>query len=153
MKCFAVVFCLCLGLWSLAACSHKTDPTHPFKAVAGYEYFMQYVKPLLQTRCLACHSGSQPPAGLSLVQRSGLYAPRKYGRAYVVPGDPYASRLLTSVADGGNHPGLHHGLMLDGSEVDILYEWIEDGAYWPDNPAGFLQPQVIVMRKKGLLER
>lgn len=154
MKRLVILFGLCLGLVSLAACAHKTDPEHPFEAVAGYGYFMQYVKPVLETHCLACHRGSHPPAGLTLVQRSGLYAPRRYGRAFVVPGDPNASRLLTAVAEGGNHPGLYHGgPMLAGSEVDILYEWIEDGAYWPDNPAGFLQPRVVIPRQKGLLER
>jgi hypothetical protein len=153
MKCPAIVVCLCLGLALLAACSHKTDPTHPFEAVAGHEYFVQYVKPVFEYRCLSCHQGSEPPAGLSLVQRSGLYAPRRYGRAFVVPGDPHASRLLTAVSEGGNHPGQSLGLMITPAETDILYEWIEDGAHWPDNPAGFLQPRVYVPRKKGLLER
>lgn len=151
MKCPAVFFSLCLVL--LVACSQKRDPEHPFEAIAGYEYFMQYVKPVLETRCLACHRGSEPPAGLSLVQRSGLYARRRHGRAFVVPGDPNASRLLTSVAVGGSHPGLVQGELITGAETDILYEWIEDGAYWPDNLAGFLQPRVIVPRKKGILER
>lgn len=153
MNRLVILLCLILSLAWMAACTHKTDPEHPFEAVAGHGYFMQYVKPVLETHCLPCHQGSHPPAGLSLVQRSSLYAPRRYGRAFVVPGDPGASRLLTSVAQGGSHPGNHGGPMLSGSEVDILYEWIEDGAYWPDNPAGFLQPWVFVPRKRGLLER
>lgn len=153
MKCPVLVFCLCLSLAGLTACTQKTDPEHPYKAIAGHEYFMRYVKPILETRCLACHRGSEPPAGLTLVQRSGLYAPRRYGRAYVVPGDPDASLLLTSVAIGGHHPGMTYAPLLTEAEADVLYEWIEDGAYWPDNTAGFLQPRVIVPRKKGLLER
>ncbi|WP_395737873.1 c-type cytochrome domain-containing protein [Prosthecobacter sp.] len=153
MKCRVFVFCLCLGLALLAACSQKTDPTHPFIAIANHDYFVQYVKPVLQARCLACHRGSEPPAGLSLVQRSSLYAPRRYGRAFVVPGDPHASRLLTSVSVGGYHPGQSLGPLLTAAETDVLYEWIEDGAHWPDNPDGFLQPWVYLPRKKGLLER
>jgi hypothetical protein len=47
----------------------------------------------------------------------------------------------------------HGGSILAGSEVDILYEWIEDGAYWPDNPAGFLQPRAVIPSQNGLLER
>lgn len=140
----------CLSLAGLAACAHKTDPERPYEAVAGYGYFMQYVKPVLETHCLACHRGSHPPAGLSLVQRSGVYAPRRHGRAFVVPGNPNASRLLTAVAEGGSHPGASP--MLSAAEVDILYEWIEDGAYWPDNPSGFLLPwEFVPPRKKGLL--
>lgn len=25
-------------------------------------------------------------------------------------------------------------------ELGALHEWIEDGAFWPDNPDGFIQP-------------
>jgi hypothetical protein len=70
----------------------------------------------------------------------------------VVPEDPYASRLLTSVVEGGRHPrviGLEP--LLTDPQIDVLHEWIEDGAYWPDNPAGFLQPRTS-MPKKGLLD-
>ncbi len=138
MKCPALLACLVIGL--LAGCS--PTPTRPFEALAGHDYFVKKVKPVLETRCLACHREANPPAGLSLVQRSALYAPRRYGRAYVVPGDPMASRLLTSVAEGGRHPRvINMDPLLTPYEIDILYEWIEDGAHWPDNPAGFLQPR------------
>lgn len=113
---------------------------------------MRNVKPIFELRCVACHQGVRPPAGLSLVQRSALYAPRRHGRAFVVPGDPLASRLLTSVAEGGRHPrviGMEP--LITPSQTDILYEWIEDGAHWPDNPYGFVQPRTT-LRKRGLLE-
>lgn len=138
MKRPALLACLVIGL--LAGCS--PNPTRPFEALAGRDYFMKNVKPVLETRCLACHREANPPAGLSLVQRSGLYAPRRHGRAYVVPGDPMASRLLTSVAEGGRHPRVvNMDPLLTPYQIDILYEWIEDGAFWPDNPDGFLQPK------------
>ena len=153
MKCLAYLFSfaafLLLGL-CLPAC--QPNPTRPFEALAGHDYFMRQVKPILQTRCVACHQGVRPPAGLSLVQRSALYAPRRHGRAYVVPGDPLASRFLTSVVEPGRHPRvLGMEPLLTSAQVDVLYEWIEDGAHWPDNPYGFVQPGVP--RKKGLLER
>ncbi|MGV3662731.1 MAG: c-type cytochrome domain-containing protein [Prosthecobacter sp.] len=138
MKCLALSACLVVGL--AAGCS--TTPTRPFEALAGHDYFMQNVKPVLETRCLACHREANPPAGLSLVQRSALYAPRRHGRAYVVPGDPMNSLLLTSVAESGRHPQVvNMDPLLTPRQIDILYEWIEDGAHWPDNPAGFLQPR------------
>lgn len=152
MKLRSVLFCLCLGSALMTTCVRGPDPEHPFEALAGHDYFVRAVKPLLETRCLACHRGMAPPAGLSLVQRSSLYAPRKRDRAFVVPGDPYASRLLTSVVEGGRHPrviGLEP--LLTDPQIDVLHEWIEDGAYWPDNPAGFLQPRTS-MPKKGLLD-
>lgn len=127
----------------LAACASKPAPENPFVALAEGEYFVKYVKPVLETRCLECHQGAQPPAGLSLVQRSAVYAPRRRGRAFIVPGDPQASLLYTAILPGGTHPSVMPRLDAGLTESDIgaLHEWIEDGAYWPDNPAGFLQPR------------
>ncbi|HYF33723.1 MAG TPA: c-type cytochrome domain-containing protein [Prosthecobacter sp.] len=129
----------------IAACaSHETTPEKPVHALAEGEYFVSYVKPILETHCLRCHQGRHPPAGLSLVQRSGLFAPRRNGRAYVVPGDPRASLLLTSISPGGSHPRTIPPLefSLTESQLGALWEWIEDGAFWPDVPAGHLRPQL-----------
>ena len=137
----------------LAACARKPLPERPFEALAAHGYFVQYLKPVLETRCLYCHRGANPPGGLSLVQRSSLFAPRRNARAFVVPGDPNASFLLTAVSGTSGHPRVSAGPLLDERQAAILHEWIEDGAFWPDSPDGFLQPRVHLPRKKGILER
>lgn len=125
----------------LAACASKPAPENPVVALAEGDYFVKYVKPVLETQCVGCHQGVDAPAGLSLVQRSGAYAPRRRGRAFIVPGDPASSLLYTAVIPGGTHPSVMPRLDagLTGYDIGALHEWIEDGAYWPDNPAGFLQ--------------
>jgi hypothetical protein len=80
-----------VGLFLAACASKPIAPEEPIEALAGRDYFVTYVKPILETQCLRCHQGANPPAGLSLVQRSGAYAPRKRDRAFIVPGDPEAS--------------------------------------------------------------
>lgn len=134
-----------LGLL-LAACASKPAPEKPVIALAEKDYFVRYVKPVFETQCLRCHQGADAPAGLSLVQRSGAYAPRKRDRAYIVPGDPDASLLYTSLLPGGTHPRIlpRLDMSLTESEIGALHEWIEDGAYWPDNPDGFLQPRYAI---------
>lgn len=132
----------------MASCQSETSPEKPVKALADEMYFVQYVKPLFATHCVSCHRGSNAPAGLSLVQRSGLYAPRRNGRAFVVPGDPSASLLLSAIEPGGSHPRTIPRVTgsLNDWELGALYEWIEDGAYWPDNPEGFVQPVTALHR-------
>ena len=134
-----------LGACLLSACASKPPvaPEEPFEALAGHSYFMQYVRPILETNCLSCHQGAHPPAGLSLVQRSGAYAPRRRGRAFIVPGDPERSLLYTAITPGGSHPRTLPLATAGLTDYDIgaLHEWIEDGAHWPDNPEGFLQPR------------
>jgi len=132
----------------LGGCESGPTPEKPVTALADDVYFQRFIKPIFATRCVSCHQGINAPAGLSLVQRSGLYAPRKRDRAYVVPGDPSASLLLTSIEPGGSHPRttpLVSGALSEW-ELGALYEWIEDGAVWPDNPAGFIQPSVLKHR-------
>lgn len=138
-------FCA-LALFLVACASRPVAPEDPVEALAGRDYFVTYVKPILETHCLRCHQGADAPAGLSLVQRSGAYAPRKRDRAFIVPGDPDASLLLTSIMRGGGHPLTlpRLDITLTDYEIGALHEWIEDGAFWPDNPDGFLQPRYTI---------
>ncbi|MES2594137.1 MAG: c-type cytochrome domain-containing protein [Verrucomicrobiota bacterium] len=145
------LFCLSL-LATLGACKSGPTPEKLKVAIADTDYFVRYIKPIFAMRCVSCHEGVYPPAGLSLVQRSGLYAPRKRNKAYVVPGDPSASLLLTAIEPGGSHPRttpLVAGGLSD-YEMGALYEWIEDGAHWPDNPNGFVYPLSLIHRTEPL---
>ncbi len=141
LPCFALIALM-------ASCQSETTPDKPVTALADDIYFVSYIKPIFATRCVSCHQGINAPAGLSLVQRSGLYAPRRKARAYVVPGDPSASLLLTAIEPGGSHPRTSPRVTgtLSDWEMGALYEWIEDGAPWPDNPQGFIQPATDLHR-------
>ena len=139
----------CLALIALmAACQSDPTPEKPVTALADETYFVRYIKPIFAARCVSCHQGINAPAGLTLVQRSGLYAPRRHGSAFVVPGDPSASLLLTAIEPDGSHPRTIPRVAgtLSDWELGALYEWIEDGAPWPDNPEGFIQPAPMLHR-------
>ena len=140
---------LCLSMFALlGACKSGPTPEKPRAAIADTDYFVRYIKPVFAMRCVSCHQGANAPSGLSLVQRSGLHAPRKRNKPYVIPGDPSASLLLTAIEPGGSHPRttpLVAGGLSDW-EMGALYEWIEDGAYWPDNPEGFVQSPSMMHR-------
>ena len=97
---------------------------------------LMYPKPVLETRCLAYHREKQPPAGLSLVQ-------------HVIPGKPWASVWLTSVVSGATHPLVAGGPLLSEGLISSLFEWIEDGAFWPDNPYGSCNPKGLWCAKRG----
>lgn len=132
----------CLALAFIAACSSKkTTPAKPVEALVGHDYFMAYVKPILETQCLRCHSGSRPPAGLSLVQSSDAHVARRRGKAFIVPGDPDASLLITAISRQGSHPLIMPRLeiSLTDDQIGTLREWVEDGAFWPTAPDGFLR--------------
>lgn len=104
-------------------------------------YFQENVKPVLESQCLRCHAGKLAPSGLDLSSAAtALPGRHPDGRAYIVPGKPDQSLLVTAVARNGSHPKLmpRTPLSLTDDQIGALREWIEDGAFWPTTAAGNL---------------
>lgn len=89
--------------------------------------FARDVAPIIEKNCILCHKG-ESESGLDLTARDGLFNDN-----WVVGGDPGASPLLevvTSVA--GQRPQMPKtGNALSDSQVDVLRQWIQQGAKWP----------------------
>ncbi len=99
-------------------------------AAIGAE-FERDVAPILVERCLGCHSGAEPKAGLDLSTREGALRGGESGPAFV-PGD-VASLLLKRVTRGEMPPREDEDdIGLSTSEVGTLRSWISGGAPWPD---------------------
>jgi hypothetical protein len=84
------------------------------------------IKPLLETKCLACHGGAQQLSELDLRTAAGMQKGGLHGPA-VVPGDPEKSLLYRHVA-GLAQPAMPLGGALETAEVAALKSWIEQGA-------------------------
>ena len=91
--------------------------------------FEQTVAPILERRCLGCHSPNIRKGDFSLAS-----AEEALDLGYLVPGDSEGSYLLELVAPGaGGEPPLMpaEGDPLSEAEVDALRRWIDEGATWP----------------------
>jgi hypothetical protein len=91
--------------------------------------FPERIAPILETRCVSCHSGTKPKGGLSLVTRQALHDGGENGPAIVV-GRPDESLLLQYVA-GKDALMPKEGPPLSDDEVFAIRQWIERGAVWP----------------------
>jgi hypothetical protein len=103
--------------------------------------FRADVYPLLATRCLRCHRGSNPPSGVRLDLRAELLG-QTSGHALAVPGAGAASRLLRAVAGRLRDkvmPPEGRGRRLTPQQVGLLRAWIDQGLAWDDK---ILPPQV-----------
>ncbi len=98
--------------------------------------FNNDVRPILSDRCYTCHGpdAGQRQAGLRLDRREGALAELSGGRRAVVPGSPADSALLQRVSS--TDPVLRmppsylgHDPLSDG-EIQILRQWIAEGAEW-----------------------
>ena len=88
--------------------------------------FTRDVLPILQARCLECHSTSDHSGGLDL--EAGLIHGGHSG-AVVVPGQPDESLLLQLVAAGTMPP--EKSSRLPATEVETVRTWIASGAKLP----------------------
>lgn len=108
--------------------------------------FERQVKPVLESKCLACHSGSTAPWGYSLESRDLAFAPGASGPR-IVAGKPEESLFM---ALAGTHKNVAAmplvGNRLTATESRILRRWIAEGAFWPSGSAGRLKPSSAALR-------
>jgi mono/diheme cytochrome c family protein len=94
--------------------------------------FLDDVRPLLATRCIACHGPDKAEGGLRLDSRKAALAGGDTGPA-LVPGKPDESLMLLAVK--GTHQVLEMPPKddLTKQEIRALEQWIKDGAPWPES--------------------
>lgn len=122
----ALVLC-CASPWV----SFAEEPPTP----AALEFFEKKVRPLLVEHCFECHNDKKQRGGFRLDTREFLLKGTDNGPG-VIPGRPDDSRLMHAVRyeDDLKMPPK---AKLPQESIDILAEWVKQGAAWPAAvPAG-----------------
>jgi hypothetical protein len=94
--------------------------------------FKEDIFPIIQIRCLSCHSpGGEglETSGLDLRSHAGLMKGTKFG-PMVSPGDPFTSNLIVLI-DGRADPRIrmpYHGKKLTSCDKDLFRRWVRQGA-------------------------
>src|SRR5207245_2810208 len=127
----------CSLLAASTALLQAADPTPPAAAAnpaPGEEatrFFETRIRPLLATRCYACHGEKLQQAGLRLDSRAASLKATAASHLAVVPGDPEKSALIRAVRYTGAVKMPPSG-QLQPAEIDALTQWVKIGAPWPD---------------------
>ena len=98
---------------------------------AGALYAVEFdrdIQPLLAAKCLGCHNERLQTSGLVLESRETALKGGGRGAA-IVPGEPDNSLLLRAVRHAGEL-AMPPGGKLAESEIQLLSDWIRDGAAW-----------------------
>ena len=130
MKTSIIILSLTLCLNSCVSTeSKKTAPKEET------EVFRKTVKPLIEQRCVWCHSNSKPSAGLNFQNKSTVFDP---ALRFIVPGDPEQSRIYLAVTKPAMHPTVMpgDGWGITAAQSQALHDWIKNGAPWPAGNAG-----------------
>jgi Protein of unknown function (DUF1553)/Protein of unknown function (DUF1549)/Planctomycete cytochrome C len=92
-------------------------------------FFESKVRPILIAKCFECHSDKKQKGDLRLDSLGSILHGGESGPA-IVPGKPDESLLVESINyDSYEMPPKGK---LDKKSIDILTQWIQSGAYWPD---------------------
>jgi hypothetical protein len=96
--------------------------------------FNTEVKPIFNNKCISCHGGVKRKAGFSVLFRSEALANTESGKPAIIPGKPDQSELIRRISlnDPEERMPYKHE-PLSTKEIDILRQWIRQGAEWGDH--------------------
>ena len=121
---------VCWTLLSVSATFAVDADDRPLPANVS---FNEHIRPLLTTRCTACHGGVQQAGDVSFVYLESVLPPEGW---IIEPGNPDASVLIeriTSTDPDTVMPPPEHGKPLSNYEVALFKKWIQDGAKWTNH--------------------
>ncbi|HEY3392473.1 MAG TPA: DUF1549 domain-containing protein, partial [Lacipirellulaceae bacterium] len=98
--------------------------------------YVTQIKPILAARCYSCHSALRQRSGLRLDTAALLIQGGDSGPA-ITPGNSPESLLVSMLTgeSGVRMPPEEEGTALDGDEIALVRQWIDEGAMAPDEPA------------------
>ena len=99
------------------------------------DFFQDHIAPILQQRCLECHShaSGKMKGGLTLDSKTGWTEGGEHGPA-LIPGDPAQSLILRRVRGSDAEHQMPPREKLPDTAIALLEEWIKRGA--PDPRTG-----------------
>ena len=126
----AFVLCLIFPAISLRA----DEPAKPIRP-AEVSYYKQ-VRPIFQANCQGCHQPAKTAGGYVMTSFEKLVAPGESKLAAIVPKNPDESHLIAQITpDGGKAEMPKDKPPLTGSEIEIIRNWIAQGAVDDTPPA------------------
>lgn len=103
--------------------------------------FNTQIRPILNKNCVSCHGGVRQNGGFGLIFRENALGKTKNGNIGIVPGHPNKSELIARITH--SDPEIRMPLERDAlkqEEIDLLTEWINQGAEWQEHWA-YLKPE------------
>lgn len=137
-----------IGLWLSCGAPHPHVATaDPIPVEAAFD---QVILPLLETRCLACHSlDHEISGGLRLDLRDGWERGGDSGQA-IVPGEPDRSLLVRAIRWEPGLPQMPPDGRLAPEEIAAIETWVKTGAHDPRGGAIEPRPRPLPGTTKGM---
>ncbi len=93
--------------------------------------YITQVKPILNKHCITCHGGVKQNGGFSLLFEAEAKGNTESGTPAIVPGHPGQSEMIRRLLSKDPEERMpYEKEPLTKKEIDILENWIEQGAKW-----------------------
>ena len=93
--------------------------------------FVKQIKPIFEVQCVSCHKEGNDKGDLRMDVKDVFFASKA-----IVPGDALASKVYTTTILPADHddlmPPKKKGGPLSAARTELIRDWIDQGAYWPD---------------------
>src|SRR5262245_50408065 len=101
-------------------------------AVADDAFFTQKVQPVLETHCVSCHNPEKTKGKLLMSTVEGMTKGGENGPV-IVAGKPAESTLVKRITLPKDDDDIMppEGGPLPSADIEVLKEWIAQGAGWP----------------------
>ncbi len=119
------LLCFLAGLFLFSACQQN-------EAID----FSTQVKPILNNKCISCHGGVKKQGGLSFLFEEEAFAQLESGKYGIVKGKPQESEMIIRLTAKDIEDRMpYEEPPLSKEEIDILTQWIKEGAKWCEHSA------------------
>lgn len=96
--------------------------------------FTAHIKPILQSKCVACHGPTMGSAGVRFDQRTGVASPGYSGKP-LIGGTLQTNEIYRRVSSTDPSYRMPKGQPpLSSAEVELFRRWVEAGTPWPADP-------------------
>ena len=105
--------------------------------------FNAEIRPILNKKCITCHGGVKRSGEFSLLFRTEALGVNESGKRAIVPGNLAESEMIHRINHADPEVRMPpEGDPLSKEEIDLLTQWIEEGAKWEDHWA-YIKPEPV----------
>ncbi|WPP49217.1 DUF1553 domain-containing protein [Catalinimonas niigatensis] len=116
---------------------------HAFSNDSQRVDFNAEIRPILNKKCITCHGGVKRSAEFSLLFRTEALGVNESGKRAIVPGNVAESEMIHRIKHDDPEMRMPpEGDPLSKEEIDLLTQWIEEGAQWEDHWA-YVKPEPV----------
>ncbi|RBP41526.1 cytochrome c [Roseimicrobium gellanilyticum] len=104
------------------------------ESLAAAPDFAREVRPILEAKCFSCHGQKEQKAGVAFHTHYHAHRPADSGEPVMVPGQPEESLLYKLLVTADEEKRMPKDKKpLTSAQVQVIKEWISQGAPWPDD--------------------